>query len=50
MLVCYVIHDEQCLRTMRSVVTLQDNREWNDSPAGDTSISRMYLISHINYK
>ncbi|CAB3259978.1 unnamed protein product [Arctia plantaginis] len=38
-LICYVIHDEQCLRAMRSVVTLHDNTEWHDSPAGDTSIS-----------
>ncbi|CAB3248939.1 unnamed protein product [Arctia plantaginis] len=39
MLVCYVIRDEECLRAVRSKLPLHDSTVWQDSPAGDTSIS-----------
>ncbi|KAM3960477.1 LOW QUALITY PROTEIN: uncharacterized protein ACR2FA_005385 [Aphomia sociella] len=38
MLVCYVIRDEECVRSARRVLSLPA-RDWNDSPAGDTSLS-----------
>lgn len=42
MLVCYIIRDEECLRAVRSILPLRGKTEWQDSPAGDTSISRTY--------
>ncbi|XP_075982923.1 uncharacterized protein LOC142981120 isoform X2 [Anticarsia gemmatalis] len=38
-LVCYVIRDEECLRATRRILSLSSSREWEDSPAGDTSLS-----------
>lgn len=42
MIVCYVIHDEECLKSARRVLSLPPNKEWQDSPNGDTSLSCMY--------
>ncbi|KAL0869001.1 hypothetical protein ABMA27_007322 [Loxostege sticticalis] len=39
MLVCYVIRDEECLRSARRVLSLTPHRDWQESPAGDTSLS-----------
>ncbi|XP_072929769.1 uncharacterized protein [Epargyreus clarus] len=39
MLVCYVIRDEECLRSARRVLSLPSSRDWQDSAAGDTSLS-----------
>lgn len=39
MLVCYVIRDEECVRAARSALSLSNSRNWDHSPAGDTSLS-----------
>ncbi|XP_045776830.1 uncharacterized protein LOC123875184 isoform X1 [Maniola jurtina] len=39
MLICYVIRDEECLQSARRVLSLPSHRDWQDSPAGDTSLS-----------
>ncbi|XP_063539300.1 uncharacterized protein LOC134748443 isoform X1 [Cydia strobilella] len=39
MLICYVIRDEECLRSARRALSMGEPREWQDSPAGDTSLS-----------
>ncbi|KOB79202.1 Brain-specific angiogenesis inhibitor 1 [Operophtera brumata] len=39
MLVCYVIRDEECLRSARRILSLPSSKEWQESPAGDTSLS-----------
>ncbi|CAK1583789.1 unnamed protein product [Parnassius mnemosyne] len=39
MLVCYVIHDDECLQSAKRVLSFPSQREWEDSPAGDTSLS-----------
>ncbi|CAG4954425.1 unnamed protein product [Parnassius apollo] len=39
MLVCYVIHDDECLQSAKRVLSLPFHREWEDSPGGDTSLS-----------
>ncbi|XP_028031387.1 uncharacterized protein LOC114243933 isoform X1 [Bombyx mandarina] len=39
MLACYVIRDEECLRSVRKVLTLTPARDWRDEPTGDTSLS-----------
>ncbi|XP_053613958.1 uncharacterized protein LOC128677270 isoform X1 [Plodia interpunctella] len=38
MLVCYVLRDEECLRSARRVLSLP-HRDWHESRAGDTSLS-----------
>ncbi|KAL4706993.1 hypothetical protein ACJJTC_019531 [Scirpophaga incertulas] len=38
MLVCYVIHDEECLRSARRALSLSP-RDWQESPDGNTSLS-----------
>ncbi|CAH2094718.1 unnamed protein product [Euphydryas editha] len=39
MLICYVIRDEECLQSARRVLSMPSHRDWQDSPAGDTSLS-----------
>ncbi|CAH2045135.1 unnamed protein product, partial [Iphiclides podalirius] len=39
MLVCYVIHDDECLQSAKRVLSLPSHRGWDESPAGDTSLS-----------
>ncbi|XP_068619034.1 uncharacterized protein [Battus philenor] len=39
MLVCYVIHDDECLQSAKRMLSLPSHRDWEDSPAGDTSLS-----------
>ncbi|KAJ0173542.1 hypothetical protein K1T71_010691 [Dendrolimus kikuchii] len=39
MVVCYVIRDEECLRSARRVLSLQPHKHWHDEPNGDTSLS-----------
>ncbi|XP_061384385.1 uncharacterized protein LOC116773247 isoform X3 [Danaus plexippus] len=39
MLICYVIWDEECLQSAKRVLSLPSQREWQESPAGDTSLS-----------
>ncbi|KAJ2953412.1 hypothetical protein O0L34_g1002 [Tuta absoluta] len=39
MLICYVIRDDECLQSARRVLSLPNNRDWQDSPHGDTSLS-----------
>ncbi|XP_026494310.2 uncharacterized protein LOC113399404 isoform X1 [Vanessa tameamea] len=39
MLICYVIRDEECLQSARKVLSLPSHRDWQESPAGDTSLS-----------
>ncbi|CAG9789418.1 unnamed protein product [Diatraea saccharalis] len=38
MLLCYVLRDEECVRAARRALSLA-SRDWQDSPAGDTSLS-----------
>ncbi|KAG6457700.1 hypothetical protein O3G_MSEX010437 [Manduca sexta] len=39
MLVCYVVRDEECIRSTRRVLALAPARDWRSEPAGDTSLS-----------